>query len=258
MPRAKKTMLKAADGSGPTPESGTQLNIEPISREGASEKVVHRLLALVKTGDLKPGDRLPGERDLAEMFHVSRPTMREAMRALAVLGVVNPRHGGGIFVSALEAADLLGPLSFFLTLKEVEVDRLYQARAVIEGEIAALAAKAATSKDIDKLEALIEQQKSCINRPAEYRVVDTDFHKLLSELSGNPFLARAAISMNVLGMEFRKIASENETVIAGSIADHQRICAAMRVKDPEAARQAMQRHMENVLTTTKATRTQQS
>ena len=142
MPRAKKTMLKAADGSGPAPESGTQLNIEPISREGASEKVVHRLLALVKTGDLKPGDRLPGERDLAEMFHVSRPTMREAMRALAVLGVVNPRHGGGIFVSALEAADLLGPLSFFLTLKEVEVDRLYQARAVIEGEIAALAAKA--------------------------------------------------------------------------------------------------------------------
>ncbi|ODT81707.1 MAG: hypothetical protein ABS76_11175 [Pelagibacterium sp. SCN 64-44] len=231
-----------------------QLNIEPIMREGASEKVVHRLLALVKTGDLKPGDRLPGERELAEMFHVSRPTMRESIRALAVLGVVNPRHGGGIFISALEAADLLGPLSFFLTLKEVEVDRLYQARAVIEGEIAALAAKAATSADIDQLEALIERQKNCIDRPAEYRVVDTAFHELLSELSGNPFLARAAISMNVLGMEFRKIASESERVIAGSIADHQRVCTAMRTKDAEAARLAMQQHMDNVLKTTKATR----
>ena len=61
MPRAKKIMLKAADGSGPDPESGVQLNIEPISREGASEKVVHRLLALVKTGDLKPGERVVTE-----------------------------------------------------------------------------------------------------------------------------------------------------------------------------------------------------
>lgn len=254
MARAKQNLSKTDGKAGAEPEGGVQLNIEPIMREGASEKVVHRLLALVKTGDLKPGDRLPGERELAEMFHVSRPTMRESIRALAVLGVVNPRHGGGIFISALEAADLLGPLSFFLTLKEVEVDRLYQARAVIEGEIAALAAKAATSADIDQLEALIERQKNCIDRPAEYRVVDTAFHELLSELSGNPFLARAAISMNVLGMEFRKIASESERVIAGSIADHQRVCTAMRTKDAEAARLAMQQHMDNVLKTTKATR----
>lgn len=235
-------------------DPSVQLNIEPISREGASEKVVHRLMALVKAGDLKPGDRLPGERELAEMFQVSRPTMREAVRALAVLGVVKPRHGGGIFVSALEAADLLAPLSFFLTLKKVEVDRLYQARGVIEGEIAALAAAAATPKDVDELEALIERQKACIAQPAAYRVVDTEFHTRLAEFSGNPFLARAAISMNVLGMEFRKIASESETVIAGSIADHQRVCAALRKNDSEAARAAMSEHMANVLRTTKAAR----
>lgn len=254
MARAKQSTLKAAGASGDDIEPGVRLNIEPILREGASEKVVHRLLALVKTGDLKPGDRLPSERDLAKMFQVSRPTMRESIRALAVLGVVNPRHGGGIFVSALEAADLLGPLSFFLTLKEVEVDGLYQARAVIEGEIAALAAMLANPEDIDRLEALIEDQKNTINRPAEYRLVDTEFHRLLSELSGNPFLARAATSMNVLGMEFRKTASESETVIGGSIEDHQRICTAMRAKNAEAARKAMQAHMANVLKTTKATR----
>ena len=142
-----------------------QLKIDPIAREGASEKVVHRLLALVKAGDLKPGDRLPGERELAEMFHVSRPTIREAVRALAVLGVVKSRHGGGIFVSALEAADLLGPLSFFLTLQEMEVDGLYQARAVIEGEIAALAAAAAKPTELAELERLIREQESTSPSP---------------------------------------------------------------------------------------------
>jgi GntR family transcriptional repressor for pyruvate dehydrogenase complex len=229
------------------------LKIDPIAREGAAEKVVHRLLALVKAGDLKPGDRLPGERELAEMFHVSRPTIREAMRGLSVLGVVKSRHGGGIFVSALEAADLLGPLSFFLTLQEMEVDSLYQARAVIEGEIAALAAATVQPMDLAELEGLIADQVANIHAPANYRVLDTAFHAKLADMAGNPFLARAAGSMNVLGMEFRKTASESEAVIGISIEDHRRILAAVRLNQPVAARQAMQEHMQNVLRTTKET-----
>lgn len=231
------------------------LKIDPIAREGASEKVVHRLLALVKTGDLKPGDRLPGERELAEMFHVSRPTIREAVRGLAVLGVVKSRHGGGIFVSALEAADLLGPLSFFLTLQEMEVGRLYQARAVIEGEIAALATAAASPSDLSELERLIDQQEESIREPARYRVLDTAFHAKLAEMSGNPFLARAAASMNVLGMEFRKTASESEAVIGISITDHRHILTALKASEPEMARQAMQVHMQNVLRSTRESAT---
>ena len=227
------------------------LKIDPIAREGAAEKVVHRLLALVKAGDLKPGDRLPGERELAEMFHVSRPTIREAVRGLAILGVVKSRHGGGIFVSALEAADLLGPLSFFLTLQTMEVDSLYQARAVIEGEIAALAAASAQPTDLAELEQLIAEQVTNISEPESYRVVDTAFHAKLAAMAGNPFLARAASSMNALGMEFRKTASESEAVIGTSIEDHRRIVAALRLGQADAARQAMQEHMQNVLRTTK-------
>lgn len=227
-----------------------KLKIEPITRQGASEKVVHRLLALVKAGDLGPGDRLPSERELAERFQVSRPTIREAVRALAVLGVVKTRHGGGIFVSAMEASDLLGPLSFFLTLQPMEVDRLYQARAVIEGEIAALACAAATAEHIDDLARLIADQAAHIAQPARYRVLDLKFHERLAELAGNPFLARAASSMNVLGLEFRKLASENEAVIGASIADHRRILAAFRAADAPEARRAMQDHMATVLRTT--------
>lgn len=227
------------------------LKIDPILREGASERIVHRILALVKAGDLKPGDRLPSEREMVEKFQVSRPTVRESVRALAVLGVVKTRHGGGIFVSAMEAADLLGPLSFFLTLQSMEVDKLYQARAVIEGEIAALAALARSDDDHVELEALIELQRGARSAPAEYRVHDTRFHTRLAEIAGNPFLMRAASSMNVLGMEFRQIASESEAVIDVSIDDHVRIIAGIRDRDPERARGAMQDHMRNVLRTTK-------
>ncbi|MBL8590692.1 MAG: FadR family transcriptional regulator [Methylobacteriaceae bacterium] len=228
-----------------------KLRIEPITRQGASEKVVHRLLALVKAGDLGPGDRLPSERELADRFQVSRPTIREAVRALAVLGVVKTRHGGGIFVSAMEASDILGPLSFFLTLERMDVDHLYQARLVIEGEIAALACAAASAADIAELDKLIDEQATRTGQPARYRVLDTKFHARLSEIAGNPFLARAASSMNVLGMEFRKIASESEAVIGLSIEDHRAILVAFRARDPEAARRAMQTHMRNVLRTTR-------
>lgn len=228
-----------------------KIDIEPIVREGASERLVHRLLGMVKAGNLKPGDRLPGERELAELFNVSRPTIREAIKALSVLGVLKSRHGGGIFVSPLEAADLLGPVAFFLSLHDVEVERLYEARALIEGEIAALAARRAGPRDADALDELIVRQEAALADPVAYREVDTRFHRLLAELSGNPFLSRAAESMNVLGLEFRKTASETAEVISGSVRDHKRVVAALRAGDADGARAAMRDHMEHVLTTTR-------
>src|SRR5580698_9365412 len=125
--------------------------VTAIKQEAASDRVVSQLLAMVKTGSLKPGDRLPCERDLAEMFRVSRPTVREALRALAVLGVLKARQGSGIFVSALKATDILGPLSFFLTLQDIQVDQLYEARRLIEGEISGLAARNASHGDVAEL-----------------------------------------------------------------------------------------------------------
>lgn len=228
-----------------------KIDIEPIVREGASERLVHRLLGMVKAGNLKPGDRLPGERELAELFKVSRPTIREAVKALGLLGVLKSKHGGGIFVSPLKATDLLAPVAFFLSLHDVEVDRLYEARALIEGEIAALAARSATGADAERLAELIAHQETVLADPVAYREVDTRFHRLLADLAGNPFLSRAAESMNVLGLEFRKTASETAEVISGSVRDHKRVLAAVRAGDADAAREAMRAHMEHVLRTTR-------
>ncbi|WP_275693126.1 FadR/GntR family transcriptional regulator [Devosia lacusdianchii] len=224
----------------------------PLKKAGLTELLVARILSLVTTGELKPGDQLPSERKLAETFDVSRPTLREAIRALDVLGVVEVRHGGGAFVSQLEASDLLGPLTFFLTLRASEVEKLYDARRLIEGEIAALAAAQATPADFDALTDLVDLQDAAKLEPAKYRELDTAFHRGLAELSGNDFLARAAQSLNILGQEFRKTASETPNVITTSITDHRAIIAALRAGDAEAARLAMATHMSHVLQSTQA------
>ena len=224
----------------------------PLKRAGLTDLLVARILGLVTTGELKPGDQLPPERKLAETFDVSRPTLREALRALSVLGVIESRHGGGVFVSRLEANDLLAPLTFFLTLRSAEVDKLYDARRLIEGEIASLAALRVSAEALRELETLIEWQDDAKADPARYRGLDTAFHRRIGDLSGNEFLARAAQSLNVLGQEFRKTASETPTIIATSIDDHRAILGALRRHDAEAARLAMATHMSHVLQSTKA------
>lgn len=227
------------------------LDIEPIHRDAAiSDRIVSQILGLVRAGNLKAGDGLPSERDLSTSFGVSRPIIREAIRALAVLGVLRIRHGGRTYVSSLDAADLLGPLTFFLALHDVEIEKLYAARRLIEGELARLAAENASNKDILKLRDLVAAQTKATGDPSRFRELDSSFHGILSKLADNSFLARAAESLNVLGLEFRKQASETPAVIKISVRDHTAIVEAIARNDPAAARSAMEAHMKHVLETT--------
>jgi DNA-binding transcriptional regulator YhcF (GntR family) len=88
----------------------------PIHKQDLRQRVIARIVELIRTGNLRPGDRLPPERELVEIFAISRPSLREAMRALSTLGIVESRHGGGTFVTDLDARTLLAPLNFFLQL----------------------------------------------------------------------------------------------------------------------------------------------
>ncbi len=192
-----------------------QLAVTAIKAEPASERVVSQLLAMVKAGTLKPGDRLPCERDMAEMFKVSRPTVRQVIRALVVLGVL-------------------------------------KARRLIEGEIASLAARNATACDMAELRQYIAEQEQFIRDPHPYRESDGGFHRKLAQIAGNPFLTRASESLGVLGLEFRKTASETPAVLESSIRDHYVIVDCIAAEDLGGARIGMQAHMMNVLRSPKA------
>jgi GntR family transcriptional regulator, transcriptional repressor for pyruvate dehydrogenase complex len=224
--------------------------LSPVERNSVADQVAKKILDLVRTGNLKPGDQLPPERDLAQMLQVSRPSLREAMRGLQILGVVRSRQGGGAYISSLDAADLLGPLQFLITLNTQNVHALYESRVLIDGGIGRMAAVNISAADLERLRAIVGVQKGLVSDPLGFRVSDLEFHRTIMEASRNPFLVRVSHSLYVLGMEYRRMASEKPGVLTQSLRDHEAIVAALSARDPDAAETAMVQHMRNVHSST--------
>lgn len=224
--------------------------ISPIERNSVADQVAKKILDLVRTGNLKPGDQLPPERDLAQMLQVSRPSLREAMRGLQILGVVKSRQGGGAYISSLDAADLLGPLQFLITLNAQNVHALYESRVLVDGGIARMAAERLSGGDVSRLQAIVGVQRALLADPIGFRVSDLEFHLTIMQSTDNPFLVRVSHSLYVLGMEYRRVASETPGVLKQSLADHEQIVAAFVDRDPDAAEKAMVAHIRNVHSST--------
>ena len=222
----------------------------PIVRESVAEMVVRRILDMVKAGVLKAGDALPPERDLAVSLNVSRPSVREAMRGLAVLGVVRTRQGGGAYISDLGPDSLLGPLQFYLSLERMNIRELYDARSLIESDVARRAAINISDSDLARLETLLEAQGKTIGDAIAFRQSDFEFHEVIWIGSGNAFLKRIGESLNVLGLEFRKRASEKSGVLEQSLRDHRVLVDALKARNPDAAARAAEAHMQNVYQST--------
>ncbi len=223
---------------------------KPIVRESVAEMVARRVLDMVTSGVLKAGDQLPPERELAEMLSVSRPSVREAIRGLSILGVVRSRQGGGAYISKLDADALLGPIQFFLSLEDVNIRELYDARSLIESDVARRAAVNISDEALIKLETILAEQENLLNDVIGFRSSDFRFHKTIWIGSGNAFLKRIGESLNVMGLEFRKRASENTAVLARSYQDHKNLFQALKARDPEMAAKAAEKHMQNVYNST--------
>ena len=222
----------------------------PIVRESVAEMVVRRILDMVQAGVLKAGDALPPERDLALSLNVSRPSVREAMRGLAVLGVVRTRQGGGAYISDLGPDSLLGPLQFYLSLERMNIRELYDARSLIESDVARRAAVNISEVDLGRLETLLAEQAATVGDPVAFRGSDFEFHEIIWIGSGNAFLKRIGESLNVLGLEFRKRASETAGVLDQSLRDHRRLLDALKARDADGAARAAEAHMQNVYQST--------
>lgn len=215
-------------------------------RISAAEQVAKRILDLVKSGELGPGDRLPTERNLALSLQVSRPTVREAIRGLTILGVAKTRQGGGAYITNLDADALLEPLHFFLSLEESHLRDLYEARTLIESDVARRAATNISDEALDELTRVLAEQESTLEDPMQFRESDGEFHQLIWDAAGNAFLKRIGASLNVIGLEFRRMASETPGVLRQSFQDHQALLAALRNRDPDAAAEMAAKHQQNV------------
>jgi DNA-binding FadR family transcriptional regulator len=220
--------------------------IEPIRRSAISEDVTRHIMDLIRNRELKPGDRLPSERQLADEFQVSRVSLREGMRTLAFMNIVEIRTGDGTYVSSLSVEDLMEPLEFALELDDSTILQLLHARQMVEPQLAARAAEQIRPDELDALDACL---LTMLNESLDYNQLsrlDVDLHLLIAQAAHNPFMLRFMSSLRALGERSRNRTIRIDEVRIQSRQDHANIVAAIRARDPEAAHFAMTRHLQHI------------
>jgi GntR family transcriptional regulator, transcriptional repressor for pyruvate dehydrogenase complex len=225
--------------------------LQPVNA-GVAQSVVNRILDLVRTGMLRSGDRLPSERELIEILSISRPSVREAIRALSSLGVVETRHGGGAYITDLKARTLLAPLDFFLSLSPSNLADVFESRRIVEIEIARKAARNATATDVDILSGMLVAHEKVLTDPVGFRILDARFHAQLSQIAGNSILERIAYGLYNMGLDIRRRATENVALIRRSLGEHTTIVRAIKAGDADAAATAMAAHLDHIEASTRA------
>lgn len=222
----------------------------PIKRVSIADQVARRILSLIQTGGVAPGDRLLPERELATSLQVSRASVREAIHALVILGIVEARQGSGVFVARPEAVNDR-PLRFVIGSSVSGLKKLYEARIEVEQSIGRLAALRISEDDLSRLRELLNPQKALVQDPVGFRMNDSEFHDIIWNSADNPILEKVARSLHALGLERRSVALETPKVLARSCQDHREIVAALADRDPSATAAAMAAHMRNVLKSTR-------
>ena len=223
-----------------------EIPFETPRRDVLSEKIAHSLLNLIKEKQLHPGDRLPPERELAAMMKVSRPSLREALRALQIMNIIDNRQGSGTYVTSLEPERLVEHLDIIFTLDDSTYIELFEARKILEVGIAELAAHAITDQEIDELEACLEKGQEALDDPEAFLKIDLDLHGKILEASRNNILALFMRSISRLGILSRRRTAEHVDVRRQTIEDHRAIVQALKSRDSMAARQAMLDHLSYV------------
>jgi GntR family transcriptional repressor for pyruvate dehydrogenase complex len=217
-----------------------------FKKNAISEEIAARVLALIQQGQLSPGSKLPPERELAEMMQVSRPSLREALRALSIMNIIEIRQGDGTYVSSLEPDLLVEHLDFVFSINDSAIIELFEARRIVEVGLAAMAAQRITDEDIDKLEVCLARSTETVEDPAAFMVADIELHQLIIETARNPFLKRFMTSIYHLSRASRMRTMEIPGIREQAAQDHKMIVQALKARDPEQARQAMLEHLNNI------------
>jgi GntR family transcriptional repressor for pyruvate dehydrogenase complex len=213
--------------------------------QGSTEQVVTHIRRLIERGELRPGDRLPAERHLAARLGVSRPSVRAGLRALSAMGVVQPRHGSGTYIP--DGPPVLGsePLSFLAALHGFTGLEMYEARRILEVGAAGLAAERASDEQLAKLAEDVEALYGAIESPQVFLVRDINFHRSVAAASGNPIVASLMEMVSALYYDRRRQTAEraSERDLRDAAEAHRRIYDAIRQRDADAARRAMNEHL---------------
>ncbi|HET7341012.1 MAG TPA: FadR/GntR family transcriptional regulator, partial [Methylomirabilota bacterium] len=219
------------------------MDLAPIKSTRIYEEIVRQVKAMIGEGRLKAGDRLPPERDLAEKFVVSRTSVREALRALESLGLVEIRPGEGTFVREVSIDALVEPLALLMVSQREAIGELFEARRLLEPSLAALAAVRATPDETQEMERILEEQAKEVAGGGTGLSQDARFHAAIGAAAHNRAITRLAHAIIDLLTQSREDSLNTPGRPTRSHEDHRRILGAIARHDAEAARQAMLDHI---------------
>jgi GntR family transcriptional repressor for pyruvate dehydrogenase complex len=218
-----------------------EVGFQRIRSVRAPESIVAQFREAIRSGRISPGDRLPSERDLARILRVGRTTVREAIRALESLGVVESRPGRGTF---LVQADIGATVRSAPRRSWKEHEAVFEARLLIEPQIAAYAAVRATAGDIASLGRILVQQAAQVEAGETGMAADLAFHAALSRIARSTVLRRFLESLADVLHESRKAVARVKGRPASSLREHEAVRAAIQARDPDAARAQMLEHIQ--------------
>ena len=220
-----------------------------VARASLSDHIVEQISGTIGRGGLKPGDRIPSEKQLCTQFGVGRTSVREALRSLSAMGILESRMGEGTFVAEDTGRFIERSFEWGLLLNPKVVEDLIETRLMLESHTAYLAAAKATGADLKDAEAAVRRMKGSIEDPAAYLESDLQFHRTIARATQNSILqSLLSTTRGYLQVWIRETLAQpspggREKRARLSIAEHRRILRALENRDGEGARQAMAAHI---------------
>lgn len=211
----------------------------PAQRETIMEKVANRIETLVRSGELGPGSRLPPEPKLAEMLHVSRASLREALKGMMFLGLIKSRSGDGTYLQPFLSKMVSNHFRWMLLLREIKYLELYELRQVLEPAAAALAARRYTEDDLGRMRRALADMKASVRDPDRFVLSDMELHDSITRASENAAIQTTMRMMYAALHEGRSrimFLIEDNTE---NYARHERIVALIAKRDSAGARRAV-------------------
>ncbi len=225
-----------------------------LTNKTKKDVLAGKILEMIFTGLLRDGDVMPSERELGNMFGVSRETVRGALGMVAAYGLISVSHGAKTRVNRteelLQRCTQLLPELGSVEINNYDVNAVFDSRKVIE---AAVARKAAVSIDKDglrELRKLLDQQRQMFDEPVHFQLSDQRFHKLISQYCHNEILLKYTEDLYAYGLHFRRLVMQTKGAIERSYLEHEAIYEALAAADPDQAERAMLRHIDSVYQTT--------
>ncbi len=223
------------------------MNSDPIQRRKLYQAVEQRLLERIRRGEIPPGQQLPPERELMEVFGVGRPAVREALQSLQRSGIIEITHGERARVVLPTAASLIeqiaGGAHHLLRMQPGTLEHLLDARVFLEAGMARLAAERASDDDIERLHQRLREHQQALDKLDEFVARDMALHREIARVSGNPIFPAIVEAL------FQWAGDHHQPIVRApgaehvTLAEHARIVDAIAARDPAAAEQAMREHV---------------